>query len=231
MSTIDTSSQSQLDSILKKLGVNAENKDKASNKDTLGQKDFLTLMTTQLQNQDPFAPMENAEFIAQMAQFSTVTGITEISETLKSMSAELGQFRMATAANLLGSSVLVPGNTARIYSQGEIHGVIDLPSASANTNLIFRDELGEVLHSEELGAQPAGLVGFAWMNIPAEIRNNNPVVTIDAYADMGGGMESLTPSVFADVMAAAVSQTENTVMLDVEDYGQVRADQVMKFRK
>ena len=61
-------------------------------------------------------------------------------------------------------------------------------------------------------------------------QNNNPVVTIDAYADMGGGMESLTPSVFADVMAAAVSQTENTVMLDVEDYGQVRADQV-KFRK
>ena len=156
MSTIDTSSQSQLDSILKKLGVNAENKDKATSKDTLGQKDFLTLMTTQLQNQDPFAPMENAEFIAQMAQFSTVTGITEISETLKSMSAELGQFRMATAANLLGSSVLVPGNTARIDSEGEIHGVIDLPSASANTNLIFRDEMGEVLHSEELGAPACG---------------------------------------------------------------------------
>ena len=52
-------------------------------KSSLGQEDFLKLMTTQLQNQDPFAPMENGEFIAQMAQFSTVTGITEMGQTLK----------------------------------------------------------------------------------------------------------------------------------------------------
>ena len=70
MSTIDPTSQTQLDSILKKLGVQKEEDDSRGNKDTLGQSDFLKLMTTQLQNQDPFAPMENAEFIAQMAQFS-----------------------------------------------------------------------------------------------------------------------------------------------------------------
>ena len=93
MSTINTASQNQLDTILKKLGVDNEKTEKSNGKDTLGQKDFLTLMTTQLQNQDPFAPMENAEFIAQMAQFSTVTGITEISETLKSMTDQMGQFR------------------------------------------------------------------------------------------------------------------------------------------
>ena len=166
MSTINTASQNQLDTILKKLGVDNEKTEKSNGKDTLGQKDFLTLMTTQLQNQDPFAPMENAEFIAQMAQFSTVTGITEISETLKSMTDQMGQFRIATAANLLGSSVLVPGNTARIDSDGEIHGLLDLPSASANTNLLFLDEAGEILHSQELGSQPAGLIGFAWKDIP-----------------------------------------------------------------
>ena len=231
MSTINTASQNQLDTILKKLGVDNEKTEKSNGKDTLGQKDFLTLMTTQLQNQDPFAPMENAEFIAQMAQFSTVTGITEISETLKSMTDQMGQFRIATAANLLGCSVLVPGNTARIDSDGEIHGLLDLPSASANTNLLFLDEAGEILHSQELGSQPAGLVGFAWKDIPDEIKQKHPKIRVDAFADMGGGMESLTPSVFADVMAAAVSTTENAVMLDVEDYGQVRADQVMKFRK
>ena len=231
MSTIDSASQSQLDSILKKLGVNNTDEKKAVTKDTLGQEDFLTLMTTQLQNQDPFAPMENAEFIAQMAQFSTVTGITDISETLKAMSAEIGQFRIATAANLLDSSVLVPGTAARIDGAGEIHGVLDLPSPSTNTSLMFLDQAGDILHSEDLGAQPAGLVGFAWKNIPEDIRKNNAIVRIDAYADMGSGMENLTPSVFADVLAAAVSDSEGAVMLDVEDYGQIRADQVLKFRK
>ena len=83
MSTIDPTSQSQLDSILKKLGVQKEADDSRGNKDTLGQSDFLKLMTTQLQNQDPFAPMENAEFIAQMAQFSTVTGIQDMGTELK----------------------------------------------------------------------------------------------------------------------------------------------------
>ena len=174
MSTINTASQNQLDTSLKKLGVDNEKTEKSNGKDTLGQKDFLTLMTTQLQNQDPFAPMENAEFIAQMAQFSTVTGITEISETLKSMTDQMGQFRIATAANLLGSSVLVPGNTARIDSDGEIHGLLDLPSASANTNLLFLDEAGEILPSQELGSQPAGLVGFAWKDIPDEIKQKHP---------------------------------------------------------
>ena len=78
MSSIDPNSQAQLDSILKRLGVNKEDDTKAKQKDSLGQSDFLKLMTTQLQNQDPFAPMENAQFIEQMAQFSTVTGITEM---------------------------------------------------------------------------------------------------------------------------------------------------------
>ena len=101
----DPTSQSQLDSILKKLGVQKEDNGSRGNKDTLGQSDFLKLMTTQLQNQDPFAPMENAEFIAQMAQFSTVTGITEMGAELKGIADQLGEFRIATAANLLGNSV------------------------------------------------------------------------------------------------------------------------------
>ena len=111
MSTIDPTSQAQLDSILKKLGVKGEEDPKPASKDNLGQSDFLKLMTTQLQNQDPFAPMENAEFIAQMAQFSTVTGITEMGASLKGIAEQLGEFRIATAANLLGSSVMIPAIT------------------------------------------------------------------------------------------------------------------------
>ena len=73
MSTIDQNSQNSLSAILDKLGVNRSDEKKQADKSALGQEDFLKLMTTQLQNQDPFAPMENGEFIAQMAQFSTVT--------------------------------------------------------------------------------------------------------------------------------------------------------------
>ena len=117
----------------------------------------MKLMTTQLQNQDPFAPMENAEFIAQMAQFSTVTGITEMGQTLKGLSSQLSEFRIATATNMLGNSVLVPGTKAYPDSEGAVHGVVDLPAASGATNVVFKSMQGEILHVEDLGAQASGL--------------------------------------------------------------------------
>ena len=159
-------------------------------------------MTTQLQNQDPFAPMENGDFIAQMAQFSTVTGITEMGQSLKGIADQLGEFRIATAANLLGSSVMLPGSTARADENGEIHGMLDLPSASGITNLAFKDANGTLLHTIELGTQPAGLVGFSWMDVPSDIVDSGDAIRIEAYADMGNGMESLTPNVFAGLAAS-----------------------------
>lgn len=231
MSTIDPTSQSQLDSILKKLGVQGEEDTSRGNKDTLGQSDFLKLMTTQLQNQDPFAPMENAEFIAQMAQFSTVTGITDMGTELKGIAEQLGEFKIATAANLLGNSVMIPGNYARPDDNGEIHGMLDLPSASGVTNLTFSNAAGDVLHQMQLGAQPSGLVGFAWNDVPQSVLDSGEAVRIEAFADMGTGMESLTPSIFAEILAASTGDAVSGVVLDVRDYGAVRAADVTKFRR
>ena len=231
MSTIDPTSQAQLDTILKRLGVNGEEDNKPKHKDTLGQSDFLKLMTTQLQNQDPFAPMENAEFIAQMAQFSTVTGITEMGTELKGIAEQLGEFRIATAANLLGNSVMIPGNYARPDAQGEIHGMLDLPSASGVTNLTFSNVAGDVLHHMELGPQAAGLVGFAWQDVPQSVLEGGDAIRIEAFADMGEGMKSLTPSVYAEILAASTGDPTTGVMLDVRDYGSIPAAEITKFRQ
>ena len=64
MSTIDPNSSQA--AIFAKLGISQTSDTQKAKKDTLGQSDFLKLMTTQLQNQDPFAPMDNGDFIAQM---------------------------------------------------------------------------------------------------------------------------------------------------------------------
>ena len=102
MSTIDPNSTATLNKILEKIGVKSNDDASSKKKDTLGQSDFLKLMTTQLQNQDPFAPMENGDFIAQMAQFSTVTGITEMSNNMKALNDKIDSFRIATASQYLG---------------------------------------------------------------------------------------------------------------------------------
>ncbi len=229
MSTID--SNQSLNAILDKLGVNKPEEATTKRRDQLGQADFLKLMTTQLQNQDPFAPMDNADFIAQMAQFSTVTGITDMGETLKGMSDQLQEFRIATASNLLGHSVLVPGNLARPDENGEIHGVVDLPSSASMSNIRFTNEQGEILHQVDMGAQPRGLVGFSWLDIPSEILEAGEAIRVEAYADTGNGLEAVSPSVFADVLAATTGNGRDGVQLDIRDYGTISAAEVIKFRK
>ena len=231
MSTIDPNSTATLNKILEKIGVKSNNDNASSkNKETLGQSDFLKLMTTQLQNQDPFAPMENGDFIAQMAQFSTVTGIAEMGESLKNLSNQLGEFRIATATNLLGHSVLVPGNKVRPNSDNEIHGVLDLPRASSATNVIFSNSAGEVVHSIDLGSQASGLVGFNWKDIPEELLNQNNPLKVEAFINGENGRSGVTPSVFAEVLAASTGDANTGVVLEVKDYGNINASEIKKFR-
>ena len=230
MSNIDPSQQS-LSAILNKLGINSSEKSKVPKaKDQLGQEDFLKLMTTQLQNQDPFAPMENGEFIAQMAQFSTVTGITSMDESLKNVAAKLGETRIATAANMLGHSVLVPGKIARADDDGSINGVIDLPSAATNVNVVFKSQSGEILDTINLGNQSSGLVGFAWHGAPKDMIENDEPILVEAYANSGKGMEGVSSSIFAEVLSSSAGDGDSGVMLDVRDYGTISANEVIKFR-
>ena len=230
MSNIDPSQQS-LSAILNKLGINSSEKSNVPKaKDQLGQEDFLKLMTTQLQNQDPFAPMENGEFIAQMAQFSTVTGITSMDESLKNVAAKLGETRIATAANMLGHSVLVPGKIARADDDGSVNGVIDLPSASTNVNVVFKSQNGEIIDTINLGNQSYGLVGFAWHGAPKDMIENDEPIFVEAYANSGKGMEGVSSSIFAEVLSSSAGDGNSGVMLDVRDYGTISANEVIKFR-
>src|SRR5210317_2156209 len=184
MSTVDPNNSQA--AIFAKLGLSQTKDAQSTKKDTLGQSDFLKLMTTQLQNQDPFAPMDNGDFIAQMAQFSTVTGISEVNASLGKLVEKFDQGRIATAANLLGHSVLVPGNVSRPDDNGELHGVLDLPQATSMAKVVISDaDTGEELNVMDLGPQAAGLVGFSWSNIPEDVRNSNRRIQINATINFG----------------------------------------------
>ena len=219
--------------IFDKLGISTQaNLAERATKTELGQKDFLKLMTAQLQNQDPFSPMENGDFIAQMAQFSTVSGIEQMNQGLTGLIDQMRQMRIATASNLLGHSVLVPGNLARPDAEGQIHGVIDLPQASSSTRVSFSDaETGELYHAQDLGAQGTGLTGFSWVGLPPAVLEGRRQIKIEATVNMGDGEQSLGPSVYAKVLAAAAgSDAANSVMLDVQDYGEVAVTDTTRFR-
>ncbi len=230
MTTIDPNSAQA--ALFEKLGLTQQSDAQKAKGDKLGQSDFLKLMTTQLQNQDPFAPMDNGDFIAQMAQFSTVTGIQEMNSSIGKLVEEFDQARIATASNLLGHSVLVPGNIGRADENGELHGVLDLPDSTIVTQLTYRDaETNAELYMEDLGPRSAGLVGFKWSDIPEEILDGNKRIKIEALIDNGSGPEQLSPSIYSKVISASVGSGETKqVLLNVEDYGDLDVSSAVNFR-
>jgi len=229
MSSIDPSAAQT--ALFEKLGISKNTDVKQGSSDSLGQSDFLKLMTTQLQNQDPFAPMDNGD-IAQMAQFSTVTGIEEVNSSLQKIVDKFDQGRIATATNLLGHSVLVPGNVSRPDENGEVHGVLDLPQATSMARVVISDaDSGEELNVMDLGPQAAGLVGFSWKNIPEEIQNSNRRIQINATINFGEGPQELNPSVYARVLSASIgSGNSESVLIDVEDFGEMDVSNAVNFR-
>ena len=223
MTTIDPNSAQA--ALFEKLGLTKQNDMQKASSDKLGQSDFLKLMTTQLQNQDPFAPMDNGDFIAQMAQFSTVTGIEEMNSSLGKLVEEFDQARIATASNL-------PGNIGRPDQNGELYGVLDLPEATIKTELIYRDaDTNSELFRDELGPKGSGLVGFKWDDIPQEILENNKRIKIEAWIDSGNGPEQLSPSIYSKVISASVGAGDSKqVLLNIEDYGELDVSSAVNFR-
>jgi flagellar basal-body rod modification protein FlgD len=217
--------------LLDKLGISNSATAKAEAKDELGQDEFLKLMTTQLQNQDPFAPMDNGDFIAQMAQFSSVSGINQLNDTMGAMAGQIEQFRIATASSMMGHSVLVPGDTARADENGEIHGVMDLDGTSIDTKVTYTDAVtGAVLKTADMGAQASGLVGFAWTDLPDEYKDGSKSIKVEVSVNKGEGPESLQPSIFSQVIGASMDGPNGGVMYELPDNGQVSAEEVLRFR-
>ncbi|HEY6916914.1 MAG TPA: flagellar hook capping FlgD N-terminal domain-containing protein [Allosphingosinicella sp.] len=129
---------------------------------TLDQNAFLRLMTTQLTTQDPFQPMDSTQMVAQMAQFSQVSGIAEMNKSLQSLAQTMGQGRIGEAASWIGRSMLVLSDYAAPLGDGSYGGEGHLAEASSDVIVSFVDDTGAVVHSENLGARDKGAFTYSW---------------------------------------------------------------------
>ena len=130
---------------------------------------FLTLLVTQLQNQDPLNPMDNAQVTSQIAQLSTVQGIQQLNNTLLALSGQMDMSQSLQAASLIGKEVLYPGEKISLGDDLNDPSVkvatpfgVDLMSSTTNAKVIIRDGSGKAVYTQELGAQPAGVYPLSW---------------------------------------------------------------------
>jgi flagellar basal-body rod modification protein FlgD len=122
---------------------------------------FLKLLVTQLQNQDPLNPMDNAQITSQMAQLSEVSGIEKLNETLNSLS----QSQASQAASLIGRNVVAPGSFINLVSNNGVTGGVagvELPADADNVTVTIVDSNNQVVKTLQLGKQAAGDQLFTW---------------------------------------------------------------------
>jgi flagellar basal-body rod modification protein FlgD len=120
---------------------------------------------TQLQNQDPLNPMDNAQMTSQLAQLQTVTGVNKLNTTLESLKSSYQSSEAMQATNLIGHGVLVAGSGVTLASGKAVLGV-ELGSDADNLKVVISDAKGNEVETMDLGAQKAGVLPLAWNGVP-----------------------------------------------------------------
>lgn len=191
----------------------------------LGRNEFLDLMTTQMQNQNPLDPKKNEDFVAQLAQFSSLEQMQSLNTSVEDA---MGQFRSTQALQasaMVGQSVLVEGNTAKLGPEGEVKGAVELPSATSNLRVSVYNESGELVRQMDKGQQGSGTVDFSWDGENSEGELMEPgEYRIKAEAQYDGETQELATRLNANV--DSVSLDNGGVTLNLAGQGAVPLDQV-----
>ncbi len=221
-------------------GLSVKNKDSEDNDNELGQTAFLELMITQLQNQDPLSPQENTEFIAQLAQFSSVEGLERLNTQFEGFSGSFMSNQALQASSLVGSSVSVETDTSRLLPGSIISGTTELTQSTSDMGLSVYDESGALVTQVSLGPQAAGEVVFRWdgqyLEVDGELLdsslNDGPLPAgeyrFEVIATQSGEVEQLPTWLSANVNSVTI-ETDGNIVLNLAGVGAIDIEDVKQF--
>ncbi len=224
MTTVETSARADPLAALRSSVPQAE-AERTSGK--LGQDEFLQLMVTQLKNQDPFKPMESGEFLSQLAQFGTVSGIQDLETSFSQLSTSLVSNQAMQASSLIGRSVLAAIGSGLLEAGGELRGAVDLPASTENVTVQIRNSAGQLLRSLDLGPQPGGMVQFAW---DGRDDQGNQVKAgtylVNAIAGIEGQDEAVESMLYSRVDSVSIDANKQSLTLNLEGAGPLDLSEV-----
>ncbi len=190
-------------------------------KSILGKEDFLTLLVTQLSNQDPLNPLEGQEFAAQLAQFSSVEALLNI-ETALELNTEINgllaqSMNSGVAAGLIGKTVTAESDHLFVNGEGTIPVTFDLASPAASTSITIKNEAGLVVRTITTGGQERGMNTIDWdgtNDAGEQLPDGNYTFSVSA-TDLSG--EAVRATTFTRGKVDRVSFTAEGILLWIGD--------------
>lgn len=225
-------------SILSNLSI--ANKEPEEKSNELGQSAFLELMITQMNNQDPLSPQENTEFIAQLAQFSSVEGLERLNEQFESFNGNFMSNQALQASSLVGRSVSVPTDTTLLSNGGIVAGSVKLEKSTSAMEINIYSEAGSLVGKVPLDGREAGDMVFRWdgqyMEVDGELidwsAGEEPLppgkYRFEVNAMIDGEAEQLGLSLGANVNSVTLGN-DGSITLNLAGVGPVDISEVTQF--
>lgn len=207
-------------SVREKYGKNKEESQE------LGQDVFLRLMVTQMNNQNPLDPQENSEFVAQLAQFSSVEGLDKLNNTMDDFVGSFQSNQALEASAMVGRFVKVDTDVSYLGEGGLVAGTIELPQSASQVTVNVFNVNGEIVAEEIMGEQAAGNLPFAWDGSDGQGGQLAPgYYRFEVMANMGGDPVQVNTALSANVDSVTVG-ANGTISLNVAGIGSVSMSQV-----
>lgn len=187
---------------------------------------FLTLLTTQLKNQDPLNPVDNSQMTSQLAQISTVDGIERLNKTLTAMMSGSSTQQALQAAALVGHGALVAGKNIQLGDSGGVGGY-DLASAADVVKIEIKDGNGNLVRTLTVEGQDAGVQNFVW-----DGKNSDGTAmtagnyTFSVTATQGNNDVTVDPLQFGYISGVVRNSTTGDLGIDVGSYGRFGIDDI-----
>ncbi len=212
--------------LLNDLGLTQQQKVKTAD-DELGQDAFLKLVVAQLENQDPLKPMENGEFLSQLAQFQSVTGIDELNNSVEKMANAFQSNQALQASSLVGRWVVVPSDKSFLWKDADLSGSVEIPNNADSVQVQIKDASGTVVKQIDLGDQPAGTVNFQWDGLAEDgTALSSGEYSLAAFATIAGQVEAMETNAIVPVDSVLMGKTGESMTVNAAGIGNVKLTDV-----
>ncbi|WP_253651738.1 MULTISPECIES: flagellar hook assembly protein FlgD [unclassified Vibrio] len=235
MAGINNVGQSGLSYIdqLKSLQESNKKTEESTGKQDLKQEDFLSLLTKQLSQQDPFKPVSNDQMIAQMASFATVDGIGKMNTQFESLNSSMTSNQALQASSLVGRDVLVPGAAGVKQDDAPMAAMVKLSQSIDNLFVRVEDEAGQLVRTFEVGAKPAGDTRVLW---DGKDESGNPLPAgkykVKVSGLVEGESQEFPVSTYANVNSVLLGKGDGNVLLNLAGFeSPVRLAEVLEVGK
>lgn len=195
---------------------------------SLGIDSFLTLMTAQLQNQDPLKPLEGTEFISQLAQFGTVSGVQEMQTSLETLASSLRSTQTLNGSTMVGRDILASADSFDHTQGGTVSGQIDVPAGTSALQLRITDSTGAVVREIQLETGE-GTRNFTWDGLRTDgTQAESDTYDIEAVATVRGQNGSLEVLMSGRVSSVSIDATGTNLTLNTAALGSVAMGDVRR---